>query len=287
MANVYFAKVNINERINEVYKNKLNLETLLINLYEKINNNTKIGDKKNDKAYKFANLNKDEKTQTIFGYLVKVYKNHTVDVFDEQNNSLHEENLRNYSEGIAFSFNVKKEIISFVPNKYFTKEKFIVIFKKMLEASYKEMGYINITLLIDNENFEMKFSKIDRLGRFSVVLVPPNDAKDVFEEMDDNIDSIIEYMKNTGATYYRQELSTDVRNPMEKDSYLIRTFETLAKSGYGHIEAYGKSKENENVKINTRNDRDMHKTKFINDKLKNSPYEIMSISEDLENDKER
>lgn len=282
MAKINFAKLNINQRINEVYENKTNLDSLLINLFQRIKSGVEVGDKESNSTYKFANLNKDEKTHTIFGYLVKVYKNRIVDVYDNQSKTLSEQQLPNYSESIAFSFNVKKEIISFVPNQYFNNKKFLRIFKLMLEASYKEMGYINITLLIDKDNFEKKFNKIERLGKFSVILVPPNDAEDVFKDMDKNIEDIIEHVKKTGAKHYKQELSSDVRHPMDKNSYLIKAFELLAKSGYGHVEAYGRSKENTPININTTKDKDMHKTKYISDKLKSSPYEIMSISEDLE-----
>lgn len=282
MAKIYYAKLNINEKIGEVYSNRLNLQQLLLKLYDNVTNDVEIKDEKSDIRYKFVNLNKDEKNNTIFGFLSRIHSKHIVDIYDEKENDLEDHELKNYSESVAFSFNVQKEIISFVPNQNFRKEKFIEIFKKMLEKSYENMGYINITLLVDKEKFETKFKSITKLGRFSVVLVPPNDANDIFAKMNDEVNEIVDFIKESNAKYYKQELASDVRNPIKKDSNFVKTLKLLANSGYGYVQVYGRDSENHNVKINTKEDTEMHKVTEINDSFKKSPFEIMTIVEKID-----
>ena len=144
------------------------------------------------------------------------------------------------------------------------------------------MGYINITILTDKEEFNKKFASIKSLGRFSAVLVPPNQADDLLEDMNDDIEGLVDMIKQSGAKTYTQELKTDIRNPLNKKSTFVQGLSKLANSGYGYLEVYGKTNEGTKLEINTREDRDMIKTIHIDEKLRDSPLEIMSIIEDEE-----
>lgn len=282
MAKIYQAKMNINQKISDVYSNKLNLEFLLNELYEKINSNIEIYEEKNEVRYKFVQVHRDYKRSVVFGRLVKIHKERVVDIYQENEDDLADQTLKNYSESVPFSFNVRKEIISFVPNQYFRKERFIDIFRKILEKTYPDMGYINITILTDKEEFNKKFASIKSLGRFSAVLVPPNQADDLLEDMNDDIEGLVDMIKQSGAKTYTQELKTDIRNPLNKKSTFVQGLSKLANSGYGYLEVYGKTNEGTKLEINTREDRDMIKTIHIDEKLRDSPLEIMSIIEDEE-----
>ncbi|WP_175287288.1 DUF4747 family protein [Salinicoccus roseus] len=278
MAKIYQAKMNVNEKIFEVYSKKIRLDDLLDELYGKINSNVIVEEPRFEIKYKFINVNRDSKRHIVNGVLIRIHKEKQIDIYEEDEDDISEERIKRFSEKVPFSFDVQREVVSFVPSNTFRKERFIDVFRQLLEEAYPKMGTINITLLTDQEAFERKYNRIKRLGKFSAVIVPPNGADDLFDDVDELINDLID----SNATEFKQELSTNVRNPLNKESRIIKGLKKLAKSGYGYITAYGKDENNNRVDINTKTDKNMHKTYIIDEKLRNSPIEIMSVVEEKE-----
>ena len=86
LASIYHAKLNINEKIFSVYKELVNLQDLLHNLFSKINNNVKI--KGSKFTYNFADLNFDNEKLVIYGRLAKVYDSKELNIFDSERKQL-------------------------------------------------------------------------------------------------------------------------------------------------------------------------------------------------------
>ncbi|MFG0217251.1 hypothetical protein ACFU8X_29800, partial [Brevibacillus porteri] len=126
MADVYFAKFNINEEIYEVYSDSTLRDKLLLKLYSSLVTNFSINDK--DGTYKFTTLDKNPDTLVINGRLVK-YGPGTHVSYDENADDIIETLDEKKAAYVTFSFDVQNEIIGFVPKRDFGFKQFLQRFK--------------------------------------------------------------------------------------------------------------------------------------------------------------
>lgn len=176
MSNIYHAKLNINERIFEVYKEVVGIEDLLRNLFKKVSSDIEV--KMIDYSYHFADLSFDEKKLVIYGRLAKVFRDKELNIFDSKEKRIHTSNVNNATDYVAFAFDVMQEIIYFCPVKSFGRKEFIEVFAELIEKSYEDIGYVKINLLLEQQKFEDSFSKIEKLRNFSAIIIPPNAGSD-------------------------------------------------------------------------------------------------------------
>ena len=105
---------------------------------------------KTNVKYRFYRINKDFKN-IIFGWLLKIYDEENFNIFDEGYEKLDDITLKKVSYAIPFSFNLTTEVIAFVPKQKFGYRNFINIFKILFENNLPEVGYVNITMLVDKK----------------------------------------------------------------------------------------------------------------------------------------
>lgn len=269
LASIYHAKLNINEKIFSVYKELVNLQDLLHNLFSKINNNVKI--KGSKFTYNFADLNFDNEKLVIYGRLAKVYDSKELNIFDSERKTIRTNNVKNSTDYVAFVFDVKNEKIYFCPIQTFGRKEFLDVFALLIEECYEDIGYVKIYLLTETKQFDVKFNKIERLRTFTAIVIPPNAGSDdaILKK-----NEIKKEMEEANAKELGIYLKSDVRDPINKKSDLISKIKKFAAKGYGYIKADGRDKDNNEVIINTEEDRDLQKKTPIDKSLRNSSVEI-------------
>ncbi|MBH9582054.1 hypothetical protein WER97_07765 [Staphylococcus felis] len=279
MSNIYYAKFNVNEDIFNIYKNYKKLSDILEYVLLNMDSKNSYRDEKEKTKYKFYRLNKDFEKNIIFGWLLKIYDEENFNIFDESYEKLDDVTLKKVSYAIPFSFNLNTEIIAFVPKQKFGYKNFIDKFKLLFENNLPEVGYVNITMLVDKKSVEQKFIDIDKMNLFTAVIVPPNGSEDILDEMDE----IIDELQEANVKEYRHELKSDVRDPINKNSKIVRVLREVSEYGAGYFYAKGKNKLNNWVEINTKKDKKLFLKDSIDIQKRDSPIEVMYQSEKLDN----
>lgn len=277
MANIYIAKLNVNEKIYEVYNNKIQLSKLLEGLYSELDDKKIIENENNEVRYKIVDIEKDPQNFIITGRFLRIFKSQTQDFYDSNQDTVVEKELGDKADYIAFTFYVKREIIAFVPKQTFTRQQFLKIFKDFITHSYPEIGEVNLQIKYDNASIDEKFKKIKVLKKVEVVIVPPNGDEDLWE----GLQNIEKDLKETEAKNMSISLEATKRKPLKKASNLVKGFLKFVKNQYGDLEANGYDVNNNEVNIDTINDEKLIKKYTIRESEKNSPNEINETLKDL------
>lgn len=93
---------------------------------------------------------------------MKIYDEENFNIFDEGYEKLDDITLKKVSYAIPFSFNLTTEVIAFVPKQKFGYRNFINIFKILFENNLPEVGYVNITMLVDKKVLKLSFWKLTK-----------------------------------------------------------------------------------------------------------------------------
>lgn len=278
MSNIYYAKFNVNEDIFKIYKNYKKLSDILEYVLLNMDSKNSYRDEKTNVKYRFYKINKDFEKNIIFGWLLKIYDEENFNIFDEGYEKLDDITLKKVSYAIPFSFNLTTEVIAFVPKQKFGYRNFINIFKILFENNLPEVGYVNITMLVDKKSAESKFMEIDKMNVFTAVIVPPNGSEDILDDMDELIDELQE----ANIKEYKHELKSDVRDPIKKTSKIVSVLRQVAEYGAGYYYAKGKNASDSWIEINTKKDKKLFLKEPIDNNKRDSPIEVMYQSERIE-----
>ncbi|MGZ9614686.1 hypothetical protein [Staphylococcus epidermidis] len=273
MANIYIAKLNVNEKIYEVYKNEIQLSKLLENLYYSLDDKKILKNEFNEVRYKIVDIEKDPNNFIISGRFLRIFKSQTQDFYDSNKDTVVEKALGDKAEYVPFTFYVKREIIAFVPKQTFTRKQFLKIFKEFITYSYPEIGEVNLQIKYDNTSIDKKFKKIKVLKNVEVVIVPPNGDEDLWE----GLKNVERDLKETEAKKMSISLEATKKKPLKKTSNLVKGFLKFVKNQYGELEAIGYDAQNNEVNIDTINDEKLIQKYKIRESEKNSPNEIKEM----------
>lgn len=69
-------------------------------------------------------------------------------------------------------------------------------------------------------------------------------------------------------------LKSDIRDPIKKESKLVRLVKKFASNGYGYLKVDGRDSNNNEIQIDTEEDKELQKRTYINSSLKNSSVAI-------------
>ncbi|KOP28958.1 hypothetical protein ADM98_08525 [Exiguobacterium sp. BMC-KP] len=293
MSKIYFLKFNINEKIHSIRSGEANLKKYLKKIVSGINDKTVIyyDEEKNEvieylsmknilkkdkdlmdissdqsveepdedcSYYKFMSLDHTQKNgdEIISGRVVRIYGDDWNRFFldDTGKESLSDHHTPDKTVYVTFSFNVTKEIIGFSPELHFSKEKFMTIFKLLIEKTIPQIGGIELILLIDSRMLLSKFKKIDILTNFSVDFIPPNGSKN---EVSDIIGGLYPYVEESNATKATIELKAPKKDPIDKSSKLVEGMLKMAKFAYAVIKGNGTSKDGDVIQIDTSDNKDI------------------------------
>lgn len=251
MAKLYFAKMNINEDIYDVYNGVLSLDDLLEKIYIGVNNKTQIHDE-NGGRYKFFDLDKYD--GNIISGRLGFIKAGIHSTYDPENDTAIDTVDENKLEYITFYIDVYKEILAFTVTPSLTKrkvlEKFAGLIKKETDIGVVFMLEANIRRL------EKELERMNVLKNVSLNLVPPNGDKKQFGSL---FSLEADVVSESGATKLTQTYSTKKKEGLKKASKLILNLIQGIKLGYAKGTFTGRDEHREIVEINTEDDTPYYK----------------------------
>lgn len=254
MAKLYFAKMNVNDQIYEVYDKDGLLSKLKQNIFLGISTKEDIPDDKGGR-YKFFDLDKPNDTSlTITGNLG--YINAGVhSSYDPDSDDAIDITDKNKLEYITFYFDVEHEILAYMTVPVLSRKKVLSVFTELIlkgTKKYEEQGigveFIPETNLTDL-NDELK--KFQHLSKVEVKLVPPNGDKEDFKSLS-SID--VAEVQDANATNIKQTFGTRSKKGLNKKSTLIKKIKRSVGLGFAIAHFYGKNSNNEDIDTNTAKD---------------------------------
>lgn len=247
MANVYFAKFNINDEIYEVYADNSLREKILHKIYQGLN--TKFSIQDNEGTYKFITLDKNADNYLINGRIVH-YGPGTHVTYDPDKDDVTESLDDKKASYVTFSFDVKNEIIGFVPKRDFGFKQFIKRFKSLVEKS-AEVGEIQIFLETDTELLTERLKNLERVSEITVRLIPPNDDREDFRAL---FGTDAEDIEDSGATRFFIRLFTSSKRTIKVSSKYVQKLIRAIGLGYGYMFVSGYNKSGEKVTLKSEED---------------------------------
>lgn len=269
LAYLYSAKFNINERIYQVEKGEVTLQSLLELVFNNLNQNESIADEKDEEIiYKFVDLNKDQNSMVINGAIVKIYDGINSE-YDRKKDKVIDKEAPDKADYVSFSFDVRQEVIGFVPKQTFSREAFMKYFKHLVEVCVPEIGDIKVMPITDAYMLEQQFKKMKTLKEIEVLVIPSNDDSNDIAELVDILNTDV---KESNAQEMGIRLKGSIREPLLKSSKLVDQLKDVAKKAYANIKAKGRDETGADYEIDSSKDT-LLKRPIRND-LKNSVSDI-------------
>lgn len=265
MATMYFAKLNINSKIYDIYRDQEKYFEILDSIFYSLDDSKAVVDESGIE-YKLNSLLKDEKDIIIAGRLSKIYDGE-IEIFDRNKNQPRREKTDDLSLSVNFCFDIRNEIIAYTIPLGFGYKQFLDVFKKLLELYVNEVEF-EIMLLTNVGDLREKISSLKKVTKVSITLVPPNPPNmREFRELfgNDRADDIIE----SGGTRYQEtvEVSTKSEEGIKQGRLFERGY-NAAEKGYGTITAIGCDANDNTVTITSESNAPLKK--YINDSQKNN-----------------
>lgn len=275
MATLYTAKFNINEKIYRVSDGKENLDELLNLIFRKINQEEIVIDDKDEMIkYKFVDLFPDPDSMIINGTIVKIYDGINSS-YDEDEDRVVDEEASNKADYVSFSFDIRREIVGFIPKQSFSREAFLKYFRLLVEKCAPEVGATVLILVNDGNALDEKFRRMHILRDIEVLLIPANSDRN---DIADLVDVLSEDMKESNAQEVGINLKGTIREPLLKKSKLVNNFKSIAKKAYAKIKATGRDESGSDYEIDSEKDTLLKRT--VRDDLKNSVTDIAEVTQE-------
>jgi len=248
---MYLAKVNLNSRIFEVYEDKLDINTVLDDVYTKLNADKIYSDSKkveyddslgNKKSYtkvsnyQFNDLQKQPEDQVISGKIMRSFQRPSEEL-DKITGKL----IDTYIEekvSIYFYFDVKKELITFSTRQSFGYIQFTNSFNNLLNMTIDSYGF-EVFLQKDEDVLSEKIKSFKRISKVMATLIPPNANEEDLTEFRQSLGYIGE-CQESNAKKFKLELIDSEQEPglnMEA-KIMVDTIKAVGR-GYGDMTTYG------------------------------------------------
>lgn len=264
MSKLYFAKMNISDKIFDVYDGKEKIEDLLGVIFSKINTKksilvkngqvftdtgTKIEVDRNDLSkkedefeevrkskIKFLTIDKVNSDRCISGYLGEIAAEER-STYDAEKDGISSELVENALDFVTFYFDVNKEILAFTTTLKLSRKKVLEYFESLI-YELSEVG-VRFVLETDSEAFNKKIKSFNLVSKLEVKLFPPNGQQEDFDRLLGGVTA--EDMKETGASYFTQKYSSLKKDGLQMASKLMKSFIQAVKLGYANAKITGKS----------------------------------------------
>lgn len=244
MSKVYFAKMNINEQIYEIYEGKQTVKQLINKIFAGISTRIDIHDEKGGRI-KFFNLDIDNEGLGVTGNLGYI-RSGVHSSYDPESDTAIDTVDNNKIEYITFYFDVEKELLGYTVLPILQRKRVLDYFTQLIKRG-SGVGVEFITESnVDDINSEIKrYSKISKL---EVKLVPPNGDKEDFAELTSLTADRIQESNTTKVT---QKFQTQRAEGIDKKSKLVINYIKSAALGYSEIKFSGKDKSGNNLEIDS------------------------------------
>lgn len=291
MGKLYFAKFNINSNINEISDDDI---TYILNkLYNSIDDKkdykkdvpVRYRDEEgetqytfNTERYNFSQIDKDDETKSITGWIVRRMPTHTEE-FDEEDRVSIPTVLDNTSASTMFYINFEEEIITFTTKGRFGYLQIMDSFEKLFEIYLEDISF-KIYLIKNPFDIDEALDRMKVVHKITTTLIPPNAAnrsalEQLFEE------KTAEF-KDTNITSETTTWETDKKNKkgINKSSERFKNFISIIKAfaqrGYGSTEMEGTNSEGTQIEFDF--DKDAPYVEFISDDNKDDRTTIIKVS---------
>lgn len=265
MAVVYYAKFNINSNLEELKKDKGNLEELLStfaneidtkhNVYKFIQENEytisqdEVDEDGNEvkkkvteiETYRFIKIKrlKEKHGNIIMGELmrekpdsIKIYNNDTHDI---ESTGI---NARAYST--SFLFDLKSETIAFTERLGIGRNQFIKAFEELSKAILKDQA-VKVILKQNARNFVEQVKELSRVNQIDIEIISPNFVDKELSEIEEEAKKIGEEMDEQNITKMQYYLETSAENDKGIDIEGKYAQETLHKYSIMSVLGYAKA----------------------------------------------
>lgn len=247
MATIYFAKMNINEQIYDVYKDPKLLPELLTTIYAKLSAGTSIYDRFGGRI-KLFDLDKNEDNTTIIGNMGYI-KEGEHSSYDPDNDTAVDVEDPNKMEYLIFYFDVHKEMLAFTTSPKMRQKAVLANMTSLIKKT-TDVG-VEFMLEPNVDELDTRIREFSVLKKLKVKLVPPNGDKTDFA----NIYSLnAEKVQNSRATKIEMDYSTQQKDGLDRDSELVQDNIKGVKMGYSEATFQGKNEHGEDLTLETSED---------------------------------
>ncbi|CAI8886701.1 hypothetical protein [Bacillus velezensis] len=288
MAKLYYAKVNINSNIFDVYEKKITIPDIMKMIFDQLDDKREYNKKEvntfpddqgetktieREETYNFSELNKVENNNEkyITGRLVK-----RTPTFGEEFDSVSRTSKKvvhkNNSISTLFYFDLETEIITFYSRQKLGYNQFMEAFENLLDICVDKIGF-KVMLIKDPFSIKDRMKMLHKVNRIKSTIIPPNVNE---EEIRALLEPKLQGMKHANITRETRILESHKRNEKGIDLNSSEVKETLELNeaysvfGYSKLEVDGESKDG---------------TSLVYDSDENSPYQTTipdSTKENLE-----
>ncbi|ATW26732.1 hypothetical protein DCMF_19955 [Candidatus Formimonas warabiya] len=281
---LYYAKVNVNSNIFQVYSGKTKIKDIMNKLYVQINDKEEyqksdirtIEDEEGNlkrielkETFNFSDIDKfsDGVKNIITGKLVRRFPIHAEE-FDPKTRKSEKVMHRNNSASTFFYFDLDNEIITFCEKQKLGYAQFLDAFQNLLDK-FTDVGF-EIFLIKDPFSIRERVEKAYKINRIKAIVIPPN----VNEESLKNLyDKDIEKMGKANITKKTSifEVNSKSQNGINPKATMVRTVLNLNEAyktfsdGYGKLEVDGSNRDG---------------SKFHFDSDEHSPYQTIINEEE-------
>lgn len=264
MSKLYFAKMNVSDKIFDVYEGTIKLDDLLDKIFDEISTKkyirvkngqviTDTGEKveidkddlskKNDEPeeekrkgrIKFLTIDKINSDRCISGFLGEIGAEER-STYDAEKDGISSELVPNALDFVTFYFDVSKEILAFTTTLKLSRKKVLEYF----ECLIYELSAVSVKFVLetDSEAFTRKIQSFDLVSKMEIKLFPPNGQQEDFDKLLGGIKA--KDMKETGASYFIQKYSSLKKDGLKMASKLLNSFVMAVKLGYANAKITGK-----------------------------------------------
>lgn len=269
MVKLYFAKVNINSNINEISKQEVQciLERLFTAIDDGVdhvkeipfrytNENDEVHSGTREERYNFSQIDKDEETKIITGWLVRRMPTH-IEEFDDEERVSVPTTYDNTSASTMFYFNCKEEIITFTTRGRLGYLQIMEAFESLFGTYIEDVSF-KIYLIKNPYDIDETLRRMKKVRKITTTLIPPNAAnraalEALFEEK-------AEQLKDANVTTEKIIWETDKKNKngLNKVSKrfmdLIDLIKAFAEKGYGSTELEGENSNGDFIEFDSNAD---------------------------------
>ncbi|WP_417151396.1 hypothetical protein [Phascolarctobacterium faecium] len=274
MAYMYFAKVNVNEEIFEVYEGRNSLKKILDKLIYNLSSKKIIVLPQNKGRIKFITLTKNIEKQYVTGRIVKIFKD-DIKTYDPEEDDVKDLPTDKLARSATFYFDVQHEMVAFTTGQYFGKNQFCEFFEMLLNE-YMGKNTFKVFLLKDEDTLREKLQHFSKISKIWISIVPKNPGCSDIQNMYANPQAI----EDINARIYTQEFKADKKS---KDGLNINNkYMSNAINGvsqrYGDMGAEGIGADGQDKTVKSSDD--APEQRFISSEEKNSIPSVHEIGKD-------
>jgi hypothetical protein len=244
MGRMYFAKMNINEQIYELYEGKKSLNELQKKIFSGISTKINIFDEKGGRI-KFFDLDIASQGFKVTGNLGYIKKG-VHSSYDPEKDTAIDTTDNNKIDYISFFFDVENELLAYMTIPVLGRKQVLTFFQRLI----KKGSNVGVEFLQESNISDIKkeIRRFQHISKLEVRLVPPNGDKDDFAELSS---LTVDRIQESNATKIEQKFQTQRKEGIKRDSELVKNYITAAGLGYSEIKFSGKDTSGQSLEISS------------------------------------